>query len=186
MSGTDEGRDGFQPPTQPGATGPRATLDPEHVYDAIGENLRYFLSWRSRLLVGYFGILAALAVAFAWLLEHKHGELNPLVLLAAAFLTEVFKKLEVRNRDAYRACLVAGAALELKYGIANGDVEPRNDVTAVQADDQLKDFRGIYTTLRISSLKTQLSHSDTLDAMFDWIKVASAVGALFLFLLNLR
>ena len=120
-------------------------------YTETGINYRYFLGWRHKLLAGYLVAVAGLAVGFSWSLTHIETKQNSwIILILGSFISLVFWRLDYRNRDLYHACQSAGAKMEMKNGLIEG--------------------QGIYTALVKSS--SNLSHSVVLNIMF----MSTAIG----------
>jgi hypothetical protein len=94
-------------------------LKVEELYKEVGTNYRYFLSWRHRLLAGYFVILAALSIAFSWLYKKAHSLLW-VTFSFGIIITVVFWALEYRNRDLYHACQNTGEQLEKNNAALDG------------------------------------------------------------------
>jgi len=120
-------------------------MEKKDVYKEIGTNYRYFLDWRHKLLAGYLGSVAGLSIGFYWSLTNVDTRPFSVIILFSGFIISlVFWGLEYRNRDLYHLCQRAGAKMEEKEGINDG--------------------QGIYTALDES--KNKISHSRVLDSMF--------------------
>lgn len=87
-------------------------LSPKDLYTEAGQQARYYLSWREKLLGGYFAVMAALAFAFGKMWLTSFRSVAFLVPLLAAILSVLFWLLDRRNRTLYEACITAGAQLE--------------------------------------------------------------------------
>jgi hypothetical protein len=134
------------------------SLEPKDLYDAVGNNLRYYLDWRARLLTGYLTAIVGLAIAFSWAVAH-HPRVAFLIPIVAAGLTVVIWLLDWRNRDAYRDCIAAGAALERTIAITDG----------------------MYGRFEVNSSRTRIAHSRTLNWMFGVSAACFLVAAVYLF-----
>ena len=88
-----------------------AQLDETILYEQTGELLRYYLTWREKLLGGYIAIIAALVVAFISTPE-EYKNIRPWVVAVAFLLTVVFWLFERRNRELFNRCIDVGVALE--------------------------------------------------------------------------
>ena len=134
---------------------PDAAVTTDRVYAEVGENYRHFLGWRVRMIVGYFGALVALAVAFAWLQSAGHPMTGILIPIAGCVVTLVFWLFENRNRDIHRALLEAGQAIEQKMS------SPKD---------------GPYTRMA-TTREAFLSYSRTLDVLFFLVTLTLALAA---------
>ncbi|MEE4263219.1 MAG: hypothetical protein V2I56_11050 [Desulfobacteraceae bacterium] len=92
-------------------------LSIKDAYEEAGRNYRYFLSWRERLLAGYFALLAGLFFAFSWLIKEA-PKLTWTPFAVGFILTLVMWALEYRNRDLYRVC--QQTAKECESGLPKG------------------------------------------------------------------
>jgi hypothetical protein len=92
--------------------GPQTTMLPqENRYAEVGENFRYYLTWREKLFAGFIVINGALAVAFTWL-NDRYPTLTFLLPIGGMFLSILFLLLDSRNNELFNACVEAGAELE--------------------------------------------------------------------------
>lgn len=86
-------------------------VDEKSLYEESGELLRHYLSWREKLLAGYFAVMGGLGLAFGAM----QGQFKPiafLVPLLASVLSAMFLLLDLRNQELLNRCVDAGAALE--------------------------------------------------------------------------
>jgi hypothetical protein len=86
-------------------------LSVEHAYEEVGTNYRFFLTWRHRLLAGYFIVVASMCFGIPWIWEKDKGLLWA-PFAAGMAITVVFWVLDFRNRDLYHACQKVGETLE--------------------------------------------------------------------------
>ena len=98
------------------ARGPMPIVDYQDLYKESGELLRHYLSWREKLLAGYFAVMAGLAIAVG-AMQDQFKPIAVLVPLLASILSVVFLLLDLRNQELLDGCVDVGAALErLHFG----------------------------------------------------------------------
>jgi hypothetical protein len=131
-------------------------ISSKDVYDHVGENLRYYLDWRAKLLAGYFVIMAAHVVELSWTLKN-HPNLAFVVPVSACLSTILFRFLDYRNRDAYRGCIEVGAA-----------IEEQSEIQCV----------GLYTNF---NKEATFSHSYVLDSFFVLCFIGCVAMAILLY-----
>ena len=136
-------------------------IDEKDVYNQLSENYRYFLSWRQKILAGYFAILAALALGFSWVFKSMPLEAF-IVPFAAAFMTWILKMLDKRNRDAYQDVIKAGGELESKINLTKED-------------------GGAYIKLQSNYDRTDMTHSKVIDIMFNSLFVGFIIIGFYIF-----
>jgi len=114
-------------------------MNESDLYREVGENFRYFSSWRWKLVAGYFVALAAFGYALKWAYEtHPYKNGLSRFLFGCGFAFSVIMWLfEMRNRKAMRVLQDAGVTLEeLIYCQA----EPYGTFTAWRRKDVGKPF----------------------------------------------
>jgi hypothetical protein len=95
-------------------------------YDHILQTYKFFLEWRSKMLAGYFAVLAALGWGFSWI--HAKPELaawQKFVPIAGILVTLFFWAIEYRNREQYRDCMNVGRRIEKDLGLNTNEKKPR-------------------------------------------------------------
>ena len=85
------------------------SVDPNKLYEELGQNYRYFLGWRERIFAGYVTILAGLGLGFA---QSGRASFEIGVLVAAVLVSVVFLILDQRTRDLFCQCQLAAGELE--------------------------------------------------------------------------
>jgi hypothetical protein len=133
--------------------GKPSELTINEAYEEAGRNFRYFLSWRERLLAGYFALLAGLSFAFSWLFQEA-SQLSWIPFAAGFILTLLIWALEYRNRDLYRVC----------------------QQSAKNCESGLPEGMGMFTS--ISSKKSFIYHSTTFNVLFSMVAIALFVCTL--------
>ncbi len=88
------------------------------IYEENANQFPFFLTWRQVLLVGYFAILAALALGFEWAVIHA-PDLAFACPLAGSFVSALFWALDFRNRELYEHASDVGAMIEAALGYAD-------------------------------------------------------------------
>ena len=131
-----------------------ATLEPKDLYSEAGELLRYYRSWREKLIAGYLAVIATLAVAFGWSQVHA-PRFGSAIAVLGLLLTVVFWLFQRRNRKLFLQCIKAGASLE--------------------KDASLK---GAFT--RLDGDPSRPTHGNVLDCLFGLAFIALCVVALLL------
>lgn len=91
---------------------PDEKLSVKELYAEIGNNYRYFLSWRRLIIAGYIGALAGVSVA-CWSVA-PNELLQEILAIATIVLTVFLGLIDSRNRDLYHACEDSGVACEKK------------------------------------------------------------------------
>ena len=86
-------------------------LPDENRYTEVGENFRYYLTWREKLFAGFIVINGALAIAFTWV-NDRYPTLTFLLPIGGMLLSVLFQLLDARNSELFNACVAAGAELE--------------------------------------------------------------------------
>ena len=76
-----------------------AQLDETILYEQTGELLRYYLTWREKLLGGYIAIIAALVVAFISTPE-EYKNIRPWVVAVAFFADRCVLALRAKKSGA--------------------------------------------------------------------------------------
>jgi hypothetical protein len=84
-------------------------LAPPQVYEEVGENYRYFLGWRYKIPAGYLATMGGFGYAFT---QSADEDWKTVLLLAAIQLALTFWIFDLRNRDLFNVCQIAGEKLE--------------------------------------------------------------------------
>jgi hypothetical protein len=126
-------------------------LSVKDAYEEAGRAHRYFLSWRERLLAGYFALLSGLFIAY-WKLSQANSKLEWMPFATGFLLTLIIWGLEWRNRDLYRAC----------------------QQSAKECEAHLPSGTGIYTNML--ARKSRLYHSTVFSLLFGCVAVLMLVG----------
>jgi threonine/homoserine efflux transporter RhtA len=98
--------------------GPPIHLDEKDAYGQTGELFRHYLSWREKLLAGYFAVLGGLAIAFGKMRLSPFKPVGILVPILAAIVSAAFLALDRRNAELFDACTAVGHQLEANAGVA--------------------------------------------------------------------
>jgi len=87
------------------------------LYEENATMFRFFLTWRQRLLPGFFAVLAAIVLGYRWALPNAPNMSCVLPFIGAG-ASALFWALDLRNRQLYRHASLAGSKLESSMGLA--------------------------------------------------------------------
>lgn len=85
------------------------------LYSEANNNFRFFLTWRQLMLAGFFGIFAAITLAFRWSLQHNSGEAS-IIPFVGTVVSLMIWLLDYRNYQLIEFAAAAGSAIEKKLG----------------------------------------------------------------------
>jgi hypothetical protein len=130
------------------------------IYQEVGNNWRYFLEWRHRMLVRLFVLIAALALAIQWLTAQGSREWLFVVFLAIAYAANTVMRLDRRNAEVAAIAQAAGMEIEKQSAMGFG-------------------FYSRYPP----SFNTSYSYTNTLRRAYRLITLCASVSTIVVFLI---
>lgn len=145
----------------------------EAVYNQAFEQLRYYITWRERMLVGFLAVNVTLVVSITWLREHGYQQLYWTVFLGGTFLGFMFKHLERRNQTLSHVCQTVALEIEKEWNLRRDELTKHNTGLAFTLNASFK-LSGMQDVKGGSHevVKNSVTHAALLSALFEsviWI-----------------
>ena len=81
------------------------------IYSEVGENNRFYLDWRYKLLSGFIMMISGIAMAL-WNIYDKNILFLLIITTVATILSIIFLILDSRTKELYQICQEAGKSIE--------------------------------------------------------------------------